>query len=249
MDTPRHGRKWLVATWSLAELTLTHLGGSGCGYCAELVVWALSSRTGSTKSLYDMLLWFGSTPFFCASVTPQKNAASSSVMNHANKVVRLNTADRRVEKRVLLSLVTGSGKTFIALQLLKKVADAGLLKRALFICDRGELRSQALGTFQNVFGADTADVYEESKTASCCPSGWWRCAPNSSGGCAKAAEPNRKRSSFAPATGTPTSRQVLSSPIRPSTIPTGAVSASRTTNAGNYRSQGMPISLGCSSHE
>jgi type I restriction enzyme R subunit len=32
------------------------------------------------------------------------------------------------------------------------------LHRALFLCDRDELRSQALGAFQNVFGADAADV-------------------------------------------------------------------------------------------
>lgn len=68
----------------------------------------------------------------------------------------------RDEKRALLSLATGSGKTFIAVQLLKKIADAGLLKRALFVCDRDELRSQALGAFQNVFGADAAEVYEEA---------------------------------------------------------------------------------------
>ncbi len=68
----------------------------------------------------------------------------------------------RGEKRALLSLATGSGKTFIAVQLLKKIADAGQLKRALFVCDRDELRSQALGAFQNVFGADAAEVYEEA---------------------------------------------------------------------------------------
>jgi len=62
------------------------------------------------------------------------------------------------KKRILLYLATGSGKTFIAVQLLRKIADAGQLHRALFLCDRDELRSQALGAFQNVFGADAADV-------------------------------------------------------------------------------------------
>jgi type I restriction enzyme R subunit len=68
----------------------------------------------------------------------------------------------RGEKRALLSLATGAGKTFIAVQLLKKIADAGKLRRALFVCDRDELRSQALGAFQNVFGTDAAEVYEEA---------------------------------------------------------------------------------------
>jgi type I restriction enzyme R subunit len=62
------------------------------------------------------------------------------------------------KKRILLFLATGTGKTFIAVHLLKKIADAGQLRRALFVCDRDELRSQGLNHFQNVFGADAADV-------------------------------------------------------------------------------------------
>lgn len=63
-------------------------------------------------------------------------------------------------RRALLSLATGAGKTFIAVNLLKRIADAGLLRRALFVCDRDELRTQALGAFSNLFGADAAEVYE-----------------------------------------------------------------------------------------
>lgn len=61
-------------------------------------------------------------------------------------------------KRALLSLATGAGKTFLAVQLLKRIADAGQLRRALFVCDRDELRTQGLGAFQNVFGNDAAAV-------------------------------------------------------------------------------------------
>lgn len=64
-------------------------------------------------------------------------------------------------KRALLTLATGAGKTFIAVHLLKRIADAGQLRRALFVCDRDELRSQGLGAFQNVFGAEAAEVYRE----------------------------------------------------------------------------------------
>ncbi|HBG26978.1 MAG: hypothetical protein A2Y10_15355 [Planctomycetes bacterium GWF2_41_51] len=64
--------------------------------------------------------------------------------------------------RALLSLATGSGKTFIAVNLLKRIADAGQLKRALFVCDRTELREQGLGAFQNIFGSDAAPVYLDS---------------------------------------------------------------------------------------
>lgn len=65
-------------------------------------------------------------------------------------------------KRVLLSLATGAGKTFIAVNLLKRISDAGQLTRALFVCDRDELRTQALKAFQNSFGSDAAEVYRKS---------------------------------------------------------------------------------------
>ena len=60
--------------------------------------------------------------------------------------------------RALLSLATGAGKTFIAVNLLKRIADAGQLRRALFICDRDELRGQASTAFANVFGTNAATV-------------------------------------------------------------------------------------------
>lgn len=67
-----------------------------------------------------------------------------------------------VPAKALLSLSTGSGKTFIAVNLLKRIADAGQMKRGLFVCDRDELRTQALKAFQNVFGSDAAEVFERS---------------------------------------------------------------------------------------
>ncbi|MCC6179423.1 MAG: DEAD/DEAH box helicase family protein [Chloroflexi bacterium] len=68
-------------------------------------------------------------------------------------------AERRGEpKRALLSLATGAGKTFIAVNLLRRLADAGQLRRALFVCDRDELRAQASAAFQLLFGTDAAPV-------------------------------------------------------------------------------------------
>ena len=60
--------------------------------------------------------------------------------------------------RVLLSMATGSGKTFIAVHLLRKIADAGQLRRALFVCDRQELRDQAAGALHAAFGGDAAEA-------------------------------------------------------------------------------------------
>ena len=68
----------------------------------------------------------------------------------------------RASKRALLALATGAGKTFIAVNLLKRISDAGQLTRALFVCDRDELRTQAVKAFQNVFGSDAAEVYRKA---------------------------------------------------------------------------------------
>ena len=86
-----------------------------------------------------------------------QDAAIRAVME---KIARCEVADQ--PKRALLSLATGAGKTFIAVNLLKRIADAGQLTRALFICDRDELRTQALKAFQNVFGSDAAEVYPQA---------------------------------------------------------------------------------------
>ena len=62
------------------------------------------------------------------------------------------------QNRILLSMATGSGKTFIAVNLLRKIADAGQLRRALFVCDRDELRRQAIGALHLSFGNNAAEA-------------------------------------------------------------------------------------------
>lgn len=75
------------------------------------------------------------------------------------KVARCQKHDE--PKRALLSMATGAGKTFIAVNLLRRFADAGQLRRALFVCDRDELRKQAHGALHNAFGDDAAIVYRK----------------------------------------------------------------------------------------
>jgi type I restriction enzyme R subunit len=85
-----------------------------------------------------------------------QDAAIRAVME---KIAKCEVAGE--PKRALLSLATGAGKTFIAVNLLKRISDAGQLTRALFVCDRDELRTQAVKAFQNVFGSDTAEVFRK----------------------------------------------------------------------------------------
>ncbi len=85
-----------------------------------------------------------------------QDAAIRAVME---KIAQRENADQ--PNQALLSMATGCGKTRIAVNLLKRVSDAGQLTRALFVCDRDELRTQASEAFQNVFGADAAEVYRK----------------------------------------------------------------------------------------
>ena len=82
-----------------------------------------------------------------------QDAAIRAVME---KIARCDTEAQ--PKRALLSMATGCGKTFIAVNLLKRISDAGQLTRALFVCDRDELRGQGSRDFQNAFDSDTAEV-------------------------------------------------------------------------------------------
>ncbi|HRZ85991.1 MAG TPA: DEAD/DEAH box helicase family protein [Candidatus Paceibacterota bacterium] len=60
--------------------------------------------------------------------------------------------------RALLSLATGSGKTRIAVQLLHKLEKSGQLRKALFVCDRNELKRQGYGSMFSIFGDNAAMV-------------------------------------------------------------------------------------------
>ena len=60
--------------------------------------------------------------------------------------------------RILLPLATGAGKTFIAVNLLHRIARTKKLRRVLFLCDRKELREQAHAEFTREFGENAVVV-------------------------------------------------------------------------------------------
>lgn len=65
-------------------------------------------------------------------------------------------------KRALLSLATGTGKTRLASNLLKRISEAGLLDKALFICDRDELRTQGHTDLNRLFSTNAQMVTGQS---------------------------------------------------------------------------------------
>lgn len=95
---------------------------------------------------------------------PRGEAARRYYQDAAIRAVfeKVARCEKRGEpRRALLSLATGAGKTFIAVNMLRRFADAGQLRRALFVCDRDELRTQALAALQREFGNEAAEVYRD----------------------------------------------------------------------------------------
>lgn len=66
------------------------------------------------------------------------------------------------EKRILLTLATGTGKTIIAFNLVWRLVKSGYFKRVLFIADRNFLRDQAYNVFAPF--QDARVMIEEGKT-------------------------------------------------------------------------------------
>lgn len=95
------------------------------------------------------------TPYTGGEAT-QRYYQDAAIRAALEKIARCTV--RGEPPRALLSLATGAGKTRIAVNLLKRIADSGQPLKALFVCDRDELRTQASGAFQNLFGSNAAVV-------------------------------------------------------------------------------------------
>lgn len=95
------------------------------------------------------------TPYHASGHRPRyyQDAAIRAVLERAAEA-----ETGRAPKRALLSLATGAGKTNIAVSLLQRLADSGQLRRALFLCDRDELRQKTHQDFAKVFGGDAKIV-------------------------------------------------------------------------------------------
>jgi len=65
------------------------------------------------------------------------------------------------DKRILLTMATGTGKTFVAFQIVWKLYKAGHIRRVLFLADRNVLRDQAYNTFGPF--EDARAIIEEGK--------------------------------------------------------------------------------------
>jgi type I restriction enzyme R subunit len=118
----------------------------------ELIARYLAQRQLPAKSLDLKLLETG----YAQGRDYLRYYQDAAIRATVEKIIRDRAGKRRV--RVLLSLATGSGKTRIAAVLLRRMFDAGAFGKALFVCDRTELRDNGLGDFQASFGNNAAEV-------------------------------------------------------------------------------------------
>ncbi|MDI6810851.1 MAG: DEAD/DEAH box helicase family protein [archaeon] len=75
-----------------------------------------------------------------------------------NKVIESILRDKR---RILLAMATGSGKTYVAFQIVWKLLKSGYLHRVLYLADRNFLRNQAYNEFAPF--EDARAIIEEGK--------------------------------------------------------------------------------------
>lgn len=100
---------------------------------------------------------FGADP--AAPFATQYPKGSSSVRYYQDAAVRaVFEGLAKGQKRALLSMATGTGKTLVAVNILKRIEDAGQLRRALFVCDREALRDQARAALRDLFGDNVAEA-------------------------------------------------------------------------------------------
>jgi type I restriction enzyme R subunit len=118
----------------------------------ELVARALRAQ-GLNESSPDMV--FFDTPY-AQGRTHLRYYQDAAIRAAMGRIIRHRM--RHEPPRALLSLATGSGKTRIAAAFLRRLFDAGLMGKALFVCDRTELRDNGLGDFQAAFGNNAAEV-------------------------------------------------------------------------------------------
>ena len=118
----------------------------------ELIARYLTSRHLPAKSVDLKLLETG----YAQGRDYLRYYQDAAIRATVEKIIRDRAGKRRV--RALLSLATGSGKTRIAAVLLRRMFDAEAFGKALFVCDRTELRDNGLGDFQASFGNNAAEV-------------------------------------------------------------------------------------------
>ena len=96
-------------------------------------------------------------------LTPYHREIGGKVPRYYQEIAinRVIEAVLRGQKRILITMATGTGKTYVAFQIAWKLFKAGTIRRVLFLADRDVLRGQAYNTFAPF--EDARGLIEEGK--------------------------------------------------------------------------------------
>ncbi len=98
-----------------------------------------------------------------ATITP--NLTIADRMYQLEAVRRVGERFEGKARRALLVQATGTGKTRVALSLCDVLMRAGWAKRILFVCDRRELRKQAMGVFKEYMPGEPRVVVDSTTSS------------------------------------------------------------------------------------
>jgi len=96
-------------------------------------------------------------------LTPYHREIGGKVPRYYQEIAinRVIEAVLQGRKRILITMATGTGKTYVAFQIAWKLFKAGTIRRVLFLADRDVLRGQAYNTFAPF--EDARGLIEEGK--------------------------------------------------------------------------------------
>lgn len=79
-----------------------------------------------------------------------------------NAINRVTNAIAKGQKKILLVMATGSGKTYVGKQIVYKLKQSGKVKKVLYLCDRTNLANQTLPDFKEIYDT-AATILDNSK--------------------------------------------------------------------------------------
>lgn len=99
------------------------------------------------SALHEMLSMDRQAALGWLNATPIETHMLRAYQREAVESVERALGERR--RRMLLAMATGTGKTFVAVQLAYRLLKSGYARRILFLVDRRALAAQAVGAFAN----------------------------------------------------------------------------------------------------
>lgn len=91
-------------------------------------------------------------------LAPDQSIVGGSRLFQLEAIARVCEHFQNNHRKALIVQATGTGKTRVSIGLTKLLIEAGWVRRVLFLCDRRELRKQALGAFKEYLPSEPRTI-------------------------------------------------------------------------------------------